>query len=188
MKLVNIVLIALIVFITLTSSIKAESNKLLIKKLKQGNNLIFIRHAYAPGGGDPKNFDINDCSTQRNLNYIGKRQANKIGEFFIQNQIPFDKVYSSGWCRCKDTALIAFKKFEIKKFLNSFFSKKFYKNKNEQIKSLKEYVKNSESSKNLIFVTHYVVISEILNYAPDSGEIVISDKQFNKIDNVKINY
>ena len=178
MKLVNMVLI---VFITLTSSIKAESNKLLIKKLKQGNNLIFIRHAYAPGGGDPKNFDINDCSTQRNLNYIGKRQANKIGEFFIQNQIPFDKVYSSGWCRCKDTALIAFKKFEIKKFLNSFFSKKFYKNKNEQIKS-------SESSKNLIFVTHYVVISEILNYAPDSGEIVISDKQFNKIDSVKINY
>ena len=187
MKLVNIVLIALIAFITLTSSIKAESNKLLIKKLKQGNNLIFIRHAYAPGGGDPKNFDINDCSTQRNLNYIGKRQANKIGEFFIKNQIPFDKVYSSGWCRCKDTASIAFKKFEIKKFLNSFFSKKFYKNKNEQIKSLKEYVKNSESSKNLIFVTHYVVIFELFNIHPASGEIIIANKNLTIISRIETN-
>ena len=185
MKFVNIVLI---IFITLTLPIKAESNKDLINKLKKGNNLIFIRHAYAPGGGDPKNFDISDCSSQRNLDDFGKGQANKIGDFFIKNQISFDKVYSSEWCRCKDTALIAFKKFETKRFLNSFFSNKYSKNKNEQIKSLKKYVKNSESSKNIIFITHYVVILEALNYAPDSGEIVVFDKQFNKIDSVKINH
>mgnify|MGYP006115841333 CR=1 FL=1 len=185
MKLVNIFFI---IFITFTSSIKAESNLNLIKELKQGNKLIFIRHAYAPGGGDPKNFDISDCSTQRNLNVIGKIQANKIRNFFIKNKISFDKVYSSEWCRCKDTASIAFKKFETKKFLNSFFSNKFSKNKNEQMKNLKKYVKNLKDSNNIVFVTHYVVIAEVLSYAPVSGEIVVSDKQFNMIDSIKINY
>jgi phosphohistidine phosphatase SixA len=185
MKLVNIIFI---IFITLTSSIKAELNINLIEELKHGNKLIFIRHAYAPGGGDPINFSINDCNTQRNLNKSGKKQAKSIGDFFIDNQIPFDKVYSSEWCRCKDTASIAFKNFETKNFLNSFFSQKFSNNKNEQIKNLKKFVKNSQNTKNIIFVTHYVVISEVLSYAPESGEIVISDKQFNKIDSIEINY
>ena len=185
MKIVNIIFI---IFITLTSSIKAELNTNVIKELKDGNKLIFIRHAYAPGGGDPENFSLNNCNTQRNLSKSGKKQAKSIGDFFIENQIPFDEVYSSEWCRCKDTASIAFKSFKTKSFLNSFFSKKFYNNKNEQIKDLKRFVKKSQNSKNIIFVTHYVVISEVLSYAPASGEIVISDKQFNKIDNIKINY
>jgi phosphohistidine phosphatase SixA len=185
MKLVNFILI---IFITLASSIKAEINKNLIKELKNGNKLIFIRHAYAPGGGDPKNFDIIDCSTQRNLDEKGKKQAKKIGDFFTKNQISFDRVYSSEWCRCKDTAKIAFREHETKNFLNSFFSSKFSNNKNEQMKNLKKFVKNYPNSKNIIFVTHYVVITEALNYAPASGEIVISDKQFNKIDSIEISY
>ena len=57
----------LLIFITINLPIKADSNKNLINELKQGGKLIFIRHAYAPGGGDPDNFDINDCNTQRNL-------------------------------------------------------------------------------------------------------------------------
>ena len=185
MKVLNFIFI---IFITLTSSIKAELNTNLIKELKKGNKLIFIRHAFAPGEGDPENFNIKECATQRNLSESGKKQAKKIGDFFINNQIPFDEVYSSEWCRCKDTASIAFKKFKIKNFLNSFFSHKFSKNKNKQTKRLKKFVKNSQNSKNIIFVTHYVVISEVLSYAPGSGEIVISDKQFNKIDSIQINY
>jgi phosphohistidine phosphatase SixA len=185
MKLVNIILI---IFITLTSAVKAESNEKLINELKQGNKLIFIRHAYAPGGGDPENFKINDCSTQRNLNEDGKKQAKNIGDFFIKNRIPFDKVYSSEWCRCKDTALIAFKNFETKDFLNSFYSKQFSKSKNEQMKNLFKFVKKSSNSKNIIFITHYVLISEALNYTSSSGEIIIADKKFNKIDSIEINY
>jgi len=178
----------LIIFISLTTSIKADLNKNLLNQLEEGGKLIFIRHAYAPGGGDPDDFNLNDCSTQRNLNDEGRDQAKYIGEFFKKNKIKIDKVLSSEWCRCKETAEIAFKDFSTNSFLNSFYSSKFAKNKDKQIKMLNNYVKKFASDKNLILVTHYVLISEVLNYAPSSGEIVVSDKDFNMIGNIEINY
>ena len=178
----------LLIFITINSPVKADLNQNMIYELKQGGKLIFIRHAYAPGGGDPINFDINNCSTQRNLSDSGRNQASEIGSFFKNNNILVDKVYSSEWCRCKETALIAFKEFETKNFLNSFFSSKFTKNKESQIEKLKEFINNWDSKNNVIFVTHYVVISEILNYAPSSGEIVISNKELKVIDTTEIEY
>ena len=183
MRLLNFILI---IFLILTNGIKADTEFQVLKNLKNGGNLIFIRHAYAPGGGDPDNFDINDCSTQRNLSEEGREQAKNIGNYFKENLIPIDKVISSEWCRCKETAEIAFEKFETNNFLNSFFSKKFSKNRIKQIKNLKKYINEWDGNKNLVFVTHYVVISETLNYAPSSGEIVISDIRFKKIGNIKI--
>jgi len=97
-------------------------------------------------------------------------------------------ILTSEWCRCKETAKLAFGEFSIKSFLNSFYSFKFAKNKTKQMRDLKRYVKISKSKNNLIFVTHYVVISEILDYAPSSGEIVISDQNLKKIGSIKINY
>ena len=178
----------IIIFITLPTSIKADLNKNLMNQLEEGGKLIFIRHAYAPGSGDPDNFNLNDCSTQRNLSEDGKKQAQLIGVFFKENKIKIDKILSSEWCRCKETAFIAFEDFETKDFLNSFYSIKFAKNKKTQVKNLKNYVNKWNSKKNLILVTHYVVISEVLNYAPGSGEIIISDKDFNKIGNIEIDY
>ena len=178
----------LLIFIFISFPVKADLDNKLEKQLKKGGNLIFIRHAYAPGGGDPENFIISDCSTQRNLNEDGKNQSKRIGQFFIENDILIDKVLSSEWCRCKDTAQIAFTNFETKNFLNSFFSAQFASNKNQQIKDLKKYIKNWQSDKNLVLVTHYVLISEILNYTSSSGEIVISDKNFKVIDSFKIEY
>ena len=178
----------IIIFICINPSVKADSKQTLINELQKGGKLIFIRHAYAPGGGDPSNFDINNCNTQRNLSDQGREQANKIGSFFKSNNILIDKVYSSEWCRCKETALIAFNEFETNFFLNSFFSSKFAQNKNLQMKKLKRFIKNWDRKKNIVFVTHYVVISEILNYASSSGEIVISDKDLNVIDTIEIEY
>ena len=178
----------IIILISLTSSIKAEIDKDILASLKEGNKLIFIRHAYAPGGGDPNNFDINDCNTQRNLSESGRQQAKNISNFFIENQINFKKVYSSEWCRCKETAKIAFGDFETKNFLNSFFSQKFSKNRKKQMNDLNNFVDNYKDDGNLVFVTHYVVISEALNYAPSSGEIVVADKKFNKISSFEIKY
>ena len=178
----------LIIFISLTTPVKADLNKKLINQLEEGGKLIFIRHAYAPGSGDPDNFNLNDCSTQRNLSKEGQRQAEYIGEFFRNNKVKIDKVLSSEWCRCKETAKIAFKNFSTNSFLNSFYSSKFAKNKDKQVKALKEYIKKFKSDKNLVLVTHYVLISEILNYGPSSGEIVVSNRNLNIIGSLEINY
>ena len=185
MKILNYLII---VFICINLSVKADSKQTLINELQKGGKLIFIRHAYAPGGGDPDNFDINDCATQRNLSDAGRVQSQKIGNFFEENKIPIGKVYSSEWCRCKETASLAFKKYVTKNFLNSFFSAKFANNRKKQIIDFDKFISTWDKEKNLVFVTHYVVISEILNYAPSSGEIVISDKSLKVIDTLEIEY
>ena len=185
MKILNYLII---IFICINPSVKADSKKTLINELQKGGKLIFIRHAYAPGGGDPDNFDINDCATQRNLSDAGRVQSKKIGNFFEENKIPIGEVYSSEWCRCKETAEIAFEDFSTISFLNSFYSSKFAKNKTRQVEQFNKYIKKFKSKKNLILVTHYVFISEILNYGPSSGEIVVSDKNFNIIGTIEINY
>ena len=178
----------IIIFISLTTAIKADLNKNLMNQLQEGGKLIFIRHAYAPGSGDPKNFNLNDCSTQRNLNDSGREQSKIIGNLFSTYNIKIEKVYSSEWCRCKETAFIAFERFETKKFLNSFYSSQFAKNRKKQVKEFQEFINNWDKKENLIFVTHYVFISEILNYAPSSGEIVITDKNLNIVDTLEIEY
>ena len=92
--------------------VNAYPDEKIIDSLKEGGKVIFIRHAYAPGNGDPKNFNLEDCNSQRNLNNSGKEQSNRIGLFFINNKIPIDVVLSSEWCRCKDTAKLAFNKYQ----------------------------------------------------------------------------
>ena len=162
----------------------AFSDDKILKSLKEGKKLVFIRHAIAPGNGDPNNFDINDCSTQRNLDENGIEESKKIGLFFKNNKIKIDKVLSSQWCRCKDTAKYAFKNFETFDALNSFYDEKFAENETKQIKDLKNYIKNWNSDKNLVLITHFVIISSILNTGSSSGEIIISDKNFNIIGSI----
>ena len=163
------------------------SNESLINSLKDGKKIVFIRHAIAPGSGDPKNFDIKQCTTQRNLNEDGKNQSKKIGDFFKQNKIKINKILSSEWCRCKDTAKIAFGKFETFNALNSFYEARFEKNRLRQIKDLKNFISSWESDSNLILVTHYVVIYDLLNSRVSSGEMIITDKKLNIIGNLQIN-
>ena len=175
----------LFIFISLVFSNQAFSNDDLIQSLKEGGKIIFIRHAYAPGGGDPDNFDVNDCSTQRNLNNEGISQSKLIGEFFVKNKIQIDQVLSSEWCRCKDTAKYAFQNFKTFNALNSYFSSKFAQNEDKQIKDLKNFIQNWKSEKNLVLVTHYVVISSMLNMAVGSGEMVITDTNYNVIGTIE---
>ena len=181
------ILIRILVLIFFAFSNPANSNEKLINSLKEGEKLIFIRHAYAPGNGDPENFNLKDCSSQRNLNWEGINQSKKIGLFFTQNKIQIDKVLSSEWCRCKDTAKYAFNSYKTFNFLNSFYDMRFAKNKNKQIKSLKKYISDWNSKKNLVLVTHFVVIYEILGTASTSGEIIVSDQNFNIISSIEIN-
>ena len=176
MKLIKIVIFLSISFNT---TLVANSNDDFQNLLSEGGKLIFIRHAYAPGNGDPDNFDISNCTSQRILNNAGIKQAKNIGKFFLENHIESNVVLSSNWCRCKQTAKYAFKDYKTKIFLDSFFSQKFEHNKSKQISALKDYIKQWDGKANIIFITHYVVILEILNISVLSGEIVIADKDFN---------
>ena len=176
MKLIKIIIFFVISFNT---ALVANSNDDLQDLLSEGGKLIFIRHAYAPGSGDPDNFELSNCASQRNLNQKGIDQAKNINKYFLKNLMDITLVLSSEWCRCKQTAKYAFKNYKTKSFLNSFFSKKFSHNKTKQIRELKKFIKEWDGRGNLIFVTHYVVISEILNLSVSSGEIVIADKDFN---------
>ncbi len=170
-----------VLFFILISSLftkTAYTNEKIVNLLKDGGKVVFIRHAYAPGNGDPHNFDIKNCSTQRNLNNDGISQSKNIGDFFSKNNIQIDKVLSSEWCRCKDTAQFAFKTFETFNALNSFYDPRFEKNKTRQVKNLKNFINRWNGNKNLILITHFVVISEVLGIGVASGEIVVSDKNF----------
>ena len=174
-----------VAFLFLLWSNPAYSDEKIINSLKEGGKLIFIRHAIAPGNGDPTEFKIDDCSTQRNLNQSGIDQSKIIGLFFNENKLKIDKVLSSEWCRCKDTAEIAFKNFKTFKPLNSFYDPRFADNEEKQIKDLKKFVKEWDSDKNIIFVTHYVVILSLLNIGVSSGEIVVADKDLNVIGSIE---
>ena len=166
---------------------KSFADENIVEILKKNNNIIFIRHSLAPGSGDPENINLKDCKAQRNLNSEGIKQSKKIGNFFKKNNIKVEHVFSSEWCRCKDTAYHAFENFKTFDALNSFYSEKFYKNKNNQIKKLKKFISDWDSASNLVLVTHYVVILEILGVGTGSGEIIISNKNYEIKDRIEIN-
>ena len=182
MKYINLILYILL---SIFFSSNSFPNEKIISELQKGGNIIFIRHALAPGNGDPENIDLRDCTTQRNLDDRGIEQSKKIGEFFKKNNIPIDKVLSSEWCRCKDTAKYAFNEFKTFDALNSFYDEKFYKFKDKQIKKLNMYIKEWDSKKNLVLITHYVVISEMLNLAVSSGELAISKKNLELVGTIE---
>ena len=146
---------------------------------QEGDKIILIRHSLAPGGGDPPGFKIDDCKTQRNLNRKGINQSKKIGKLFKKNKAPIDQVLSSQWCRCKDTAKYAFGNFKEFTALNSTFQSPYNKNEPKQLKELYNFVKKWDGKgKNLVLVTHYSIITAVTNAVPSSGEIVITDKNF----------
>ena len=177
-----------LIFIFFSNLTVVLSSETIWDEARKGNKVILIRHALAPGSGDPAGFKIGDCKTQRNLNKAGIEQSKKIGKIFKGNKIPIDIVLSSEWCRCKDTAFHAFGKFKEFSVLNSTFSTPYNKNEPRQIQEIKKYLKKWEGEeKNLILVTHYSIIIAITNATPNSGEIVIADKNLNVIGTIKTN-
>ena len=134
-------------------------------------NVIFMRHALAPGIGDPTNFKIGDCSTQRNLNQVGITQAVLIGKQLKENSIQFDKVYSSYWCRCYQTAsLLDIGLVHKLSGLNSIFQN--FVPRKETLKKLEQKLFELPSSSLVIFVTHQVNIQAITKKNVISGGMV----------------
>ena len=153
---------------------------------KPFGNVLFIRHAMAPGYGDPPNFVINDCSTQRNLNNDGRTQAVKIGRIIKREGIKFLKIYSSQWCRCLETArLTDLGTITIEPGLNSFFQG--FVSKEKTLKKLQEILKSLGDSNDLVLmVTHQVTINAITGISVSSGGAVAFSTKFWKSKEVKI--
>lgn len=157
----------------------------IIKDLKEGGKLVLIRHSEAPGTGDPENFNINDCKTQRNLSKDGIDQAKRLGQFFKTNNISFEKVYSSEYCRCKDTALNAFKNFETFSGLNSTFADS--SKTPLYIKRTKEFIETLDKKKNYIFVAHHTTIEGLTGQFANSGEMIVVDRSYKITSTFKVN-
>ncbi|MBE9164035.1 MULTISPECIES: histidine phosphatase family protein [Microcoleaceae] len=135
--------------------------------------VVVMRHAIAPGTGDPANFKLGDCSSQRNLSGQGRTQAQQIGAEFRKRNIKIVRVVSSQWCRCLETAkLINLGKVEPLPALNSFFSDSSQEAR--QTTTIRKLIVDNRNTKGaIIMVTHQVNITAITDIVPQSGEAVI---------------
>ena len=173
-----------VIFITLLLVTEAFArSELEIIKKNISANVIFLRHALAPGVGDPENFIKEDCSTQRNLNNKGRLQARLIGNYLRSTNLKFSQILTSEWCRCIDTA----KELNLGQWttfsgLNSFFQE--YEKKDQVINKLQKKLDSLGYSDLALFVTHQVVISEQTGIVPRSGEMVL----YNSITKQKARY
>ena len=143
-----------------------------LTELVKGRAVALIRHATAPGLGDPLGFRISDCTTQRNLSQEGRDQARRIGEFFREKGVKETSVYSSQWCRCLETArLLALGPVKELPALNSFFEDR--STEESQTKQLRKFILSLSAGKPVIMVTHQVNITALTDIVPSSGEIII---------------
>ena len=144
----------------------------IIEQLKEIDaNVIFMRHALAPGFGDPENFNLDSCETQRNLNVDGRQQAIDSGHYLRNESLKFDAIYSSQWCRCLETAkLLNFSIEESFAGLNSFFQG--HAPRKETLDLLKTKMSQLDGSTLSLMVTHQVVISAVTGITVSSGKMV----------------
>ncbi|NJL47822.1 MAG: histidine phosphatase family protein [Leptolyngbyaceae cyanobacterium SM2_5_2] len=134
--------------------------------------VVLLRHALAPGTGDPSNFRLGDCGTQRNLSAEGREQARQIGAAFRQQGIPVVKVLSSQWCRCLETAeLMDLGPVEPFPALNSFFNDR--STATRQTTEVQTYLRQQPARGVIVMVTHQVNITALTDKVPASGEAVV---------------
>ena len=148
------------------------SDKQLINMARDEGVVFLMRHALAPGMGDPQNFDVNDCETQRLLSEEGRLQARMVGEKLRQSGLKSARVKSRQWCRWKETArLLNLGIVEEIQFLNSFFDTP--EREAPQTTALRKWLLHQASSSGLILVTHQVNITALTGVVPSSGELVV---------------
>ena len=142
-------------------------------QLTEGGRVLMIRHALAPGGGDPPGFTIGDCATQRNLSDRGRDQARAIGQWLRARGVTATRVYSSQWCRCLETArLIGLGPVTELPALNSFFQRP--QDRESNLAALRAFLaKQPADGKLIVLVTHFVTISAITGKGVSSGEGVV---------------
>jgi len=169
MLLRNLLLAGILCFV----SAEAGANTRLWSKLHEPGYFAIMRHATAPGTGDPDNFRIGDCSTQRNLNDTGRAEATAIGRSAKAGGLNAARVYSSQWCRCQETARgLELGPVTELPALNSFYQR--YETRDAHLKSLRAFIAdNAGVAEPIILVTHQVTINALTGTYTRQGETVI---------------
>jgi phosphohistidine phosphatase SixA len=148
----------------------------LAELLKGNDHVLLMRHALAPGVGDPAGYQLDNCKSQRNLDAQGRAQAQRIGQWLKSQGVRDALVFSSAWCRCKETA----EKLGLgtpvhEAALNSFFDDmRQGPQSNAKLQKFIETQLKSKSSKALILVTHHVNIAEFMGENVGSGDMVLA--------------
>ncbi|WP_332739467.1 histidine phosphatase family protein [Hydrogenophaga sp.] len=139
--------------------------------LREGGCVVLMRHAQTePGVGDPPNFKLGECGTQRNLSEAGREQARRVGAAFTRERVKLDQVRSSAWCRCVDTAMLAFKQNTVWPPINSFFGG----GQDEQTRAVLAAVEGWQAPRNLMLVTHQVNVAALTGEFLAMGEVFVT--------------
>jgi broad specificity phosphatase PhoE len=154
----------------------AHADEALWRALQQGGHVLFIRHALTtPGFGDPPGFRLNDCSTQRNLSDAGRAQARRMGEAFRERKVPIGEVLASPWCRCVETAQLAFARANTWSALSNLHARQ--QNAEKQVRDLRPRIAAHRGRANLVLVTHGSVAVALTGEHPAMGEILVLKPQ-----------
>ena len=143
--------------------------------LRAGGHVALIRHASTvPGLGDPAGIRLDDCTTQRNLSEAGQEEARRIGARFRSEKIAVDKVLTSPWCRCRDTARLAFGVAQDWEALGSFFDDPHRDaDRTERVMRRIGSYATQRTRGNVVMVTHNVNIASLTKLSVGTGEIVV---------------
>lgn len=140
--------------------------------IRKGGVALLMRHATAPGTGDPENFKQDDCSTQRNLSEAGRDEARRIGAHLKALGLKPGEVLTRQWCRCRETATLAFGGARDWPALNSFIRDRDSAPK--QVSEVQARIgKIKPGDKPLVLVTHQVMVTALSGIYPQSGEVVV---------------
>ena len=162
---------ALVLGCLLLTASPADADDALWALLKGGGQVVMFRHATAPGIYDPPGMRLDDCATQRNLDEHGREEARRIGAAFRTRAIPIDKVLSSRWCRCTETATLAFGRVEVWEPISG--ARPGSDLEKQRTAEVRRFVSTPFTGGNVVLVTHNFNIRALTGLSTESGEMVV---------------
>jgi broad specificity phosphatase PhoE len=150
----------------------AHADEALWRALQQGGHVLYIRHSLTtPGFGDPPGFELANCATQRNLSDEGRAQARRMGKALRDRKVPIGEVLSSPWCRCVETAELAFGRAKTWDALSNLHARQ--QNADRQVRALRPRIARHQGKENLVLVAHGSVAIALIGERPAMGEILV---------------